>query len=43
MFVIFGLVDAGMVMGINATLAGSFDPDAHLQDSVRKRAGRCSA
>jgi len=43
MFVIFGLVDAGSVMGINAALAGSFAPDAHLRDLVRKRAGRCSA
>jgi hypothetical protein len=43
MFVIFGLVDAGIVMDINAALAGSFAPDAHLQDSARKQAGQCSA
>ena len=39
MFVIFGLVDAGIVMGISAALAGSFAPAAHLRDPVRE-AGR---
>jgi hypothetical protein len=43
MFVMFGLVDAGIVMDISAASAGSFVPDVHLQDPVRKQAGRCSA
>jgi len=43
MFVILGLVDAGVLMNRNGAAAGGYAPDALLRDPARKQAWLCWA